>query len=181
MHLTNYSIQKKAKNYNKNCKWNLHGLRVYLLLKLGRDRVEYLFSLIQEIIINTLLAAQNTIINENNCFELYGYDVLIDSTLKPWLIEVNSAPSLTGSDDEDYKMKYSILNDLIDIIDLEGERTGSEIRIGGFDKVFFKGKFIPKQLQFVDRNLPLKFALSSMLRYCKMGCNYEESEIVEMK
>ena len=47
--------------------------------------------------------------HRNCCFELYGFDILIDSNLKPWLLEINVCPSLSSSSPLDRKIKYGYI------------------------------------------------------------------------
>lgn len=88
VHLTNVAIQKTHENYDeKGCKWSLRQLRLYFTSKHGREETDKCFSHIQEIVVRSLLAVQKTIIQDKHCFELYGYDILIDENLRPWLLE----------------------------------------------------------------------------------------------
>ena len=48
---------------------------------------------------------------------LFGYDVLIDDTLKPWLIEVNSSPSMETDCAFDLSTKAALVRDTIALVD----------------------------------------------------------------
>ncbi|XP_061832362.1 probable tubulin polyglutamylase TTLL9 isoform X2 [Nerophis lumbriciformis] len=141
VHLTNVAVQKTAPDYDpeKGCKWKIQKLRKYLTAKHGIQVVETLFTEMDNIFISSLQSVQKIIINDKHCFELYGYDILLDENLKPWLIEVNASPSLAPSSQEDYDMKYRMLEDTVNIVDMEKRLTGKEKRVGGYDLMWNDG------------------------------------------
>ncbi|XP_031701561.1 putative tubulin polyglutamylase TTLL9 isoform X2 [Anarrhichthys ocellatus] len=141
MHLTNVAVQKTAPDYDpeKGCKWQMQQLRRYLTAKHGRETVESLFKEMDNIFVRSLQSVQKVIINDKHCFELYGYDILLDHNLKPWLIEVNASPSHRPSSQEDYEMKCRLLEDTLNVVDMEGRLTGKEKRVGGYDLMWNDG------------------------------------------
>lgn len=50
------------------------------------------------------------------CFEILGFDVLIDEDTKPWLLEVNQAPSFQTDSEIDYKVKKAVIMDTLRIL-----------------------------------------------------------------
>jgi len=56
------------------------------------------------------------------CFEILGFDILIDAKLKPWLIEINHAPSFETGTCLDFKVKKDVLADTFEKINLTHER-----------------------------------------------------------
>ncbi|VDN96802.1 unnamed protein product [Rodentolepis nana] len=145
VHLTNVAIQKTSPDYNAamGCKWSICRLRRYLIAKHGNEKVKQLFREIDKIFLMSLLSVQKVMISDKHCFELYGYDILVDDNLKPWLLEINASPSLTASSTEDYNLKVKLLDDTLSVIDMEGQLSGDEKRIGDFDCVWNDGPVAP--------------------------------------
>ncbi|KAJ3216280.1 putative tubulin polyglutamylase ttll9 [Dinochytrium kinnereticum] len=143
IHATNVAIQKHSPNYDgeKGCKWLLRNLKTFLVSKHGTGPVNDLFTEMEALIVRSLMSVQKVMINDKHCFELYGYDILIDDNLKPWLLEVNASPSLTAETQFDYELKHAMLNDAFDVIDLERRHVGDKkrTRVGGFDLVYNDG------------------------------------------
>lgn len=119
MHLTNSSVNKQNPDYIvsdgvnsfKGHKWTFSNLWAYLLQE--GVNVAHIWSQIKDIVVKTIIAAEssmNATILENlvtscTCYELYGFDVLLDECTKPWLLEVNVLPSLQTSSSLDTAVK----------------------------------------------------------------------------
>ncbi|CAI4223208.1 unnamed protein product [Auanema sp. JU1783] len=144
VHLTNVAIAKTAVDYDpeRGLKWSLDKLFRFLRARHGQSQILQVMDDIANIILESLRCVQGLIIQDSHCFEMYGYDVLLDANLKPWLLEVNASPSLTASSTEDFQMKSRVLNNMLDIIDLEQRLNGHEIQVGGFDLLVHEGDVI---------------------------------------
>lgn len=136
IHLTNFSVNKKALKYKKNInssvdgegsKWSFSAYKKKLI-EIGSDPTA-LFKKIHDLIVKVCIATESYMSNgngiiklldhRNNCFELFGFDILIDNNLKPWLMEVNVSPSLSSSSPLDAKIKTSLICDILNLIGLK--------------------------------------------------------------
>lgn len=127
MHLTNYSINKLSANYTKNedanaCKghkWTVKSLWTHLAAQ--GINTDGLWGALRNLVLRTILAGENSInamtkgnmCSRYNCFELFGIDVLLDSELKPWLLEVNISPSLHSASPLDLHVKGPLCTALL--------------------------------------------------------------------
>uniref|UniRef100_A0A8C9CVP8 Tubulin tyrosine ligase like 6 n=1 Tax=Phocoena sinus TaxID=42100 RepID=A0A8C9CVP8_PHOSS len=131
MHLTNYSVNKHSPNFLRDAhsgsKRKLSTFNVYM--ESHGYNVGQIWRDIEDIIIKTLISA-HPIIKHNYhtcfrnhtlnsaCFEILGFDILLDHKLKPWLLEVNHSPSFSTDSWLDKEVKDSLLYDTLVLINL---------------------------------------------------------------
>lgn len=129
MHLTNYSVNKKNSEYQANSddkacqghKWALKALWQYLGAK-GINTTP-LWEKIKDIVIKTIIASEPYVTSllkmhvrtPYSCHELFGFDIMLDEKLKPWILEVNISPSLHSNSALDIAIKGQMIRDLLNL------------------------------------------------------------------
>ena len=103
VHLTNYSVQKYNKNFSKIEIGNEISFETFQN-KLdqrgdGKNFKKDVFPKIIKIFAISANASKNkiNILSRKNCFEIFGYDFILDNNFEPFLLEINTNPGLEES------------------------------------------------------------------------------------
>ena len=132
VHLTNYSVNVKTEAFamgqgaeedDVGHKWSLSALRRHFEEKLGIGFGET-WARIKDVVVKTMMcvddrmnvSAKMHVPDRRNCYELFGFDVMLDARLKPWLIEVNTGPSLSAPSALDMHIKHRMAANLFNLV-----------------------------------------------------------------
>ncbi|KAM9762163.1 tubulin polyglutamylase TTLL7 isoform 1-T1 [Menidia menidia] len=135
MHLTNYSVNKHNENFERDetvdkgskrsISWFTEFLRTsdYDVAKFWGD--------ISELVVKTLIVAEPHVLHayrmcrpgqppgsDSVCFEVLGFDIILDRKLKPWLLEINRAPSFGTDQKIDYDVKKGVLLNALKLLNI---------------------------------------------------------------
>jgi len=129
VHLTNFSINKNSSAYipnddvtaSKGHKWTLKVLFKYL--NEAGVNVDTVWGQMVDIVIKTCISAEPTVqpLNDTklkslySCYELFGFDVMLDDNLKLHLLEVNISPSLHSTSVLDIAVKGPLVRDILNM------------------------------------------------------------------
>lgn len=109
-HLTNASINKSSPDLltdkeviGAGCKWTMD--RWFQHLESIGCNPYVVWEQIKDIAILTLLPIVADVPDNTRCFELFGFDVMLDQHWKPWIIEVNASPAIAISGMQDTTVK----------------------------------------------------------------------------
>ncbi|XP_053405849.1 tubulin polyglutamylase TTLL13-like isoform X30 [Mercenaria mercenaria] len=129
MHLTNYAINKHSEDFVRDdeagSKRRISTTNRYMARK-GYD-VDKMWADIDDTIIKTLIAAHSVLkhnyrtcfpnhVKGSACFEILGFDVILDRKLRPYVIEVNHSPSFGTDSELDREIKGALVYDTLQLV-----------------------------------------------------------------
>ncbi|XP_054644563.1 tubulin polyglutamylase TTLL7 isoform X4 [Dunckerocampus dactyliophorus] len=135
MHLTNYSVNKHNENFERDetvdkgskrsVSWFTEFLHAndYDVAKFWGD--------VSELVVKTLIVAEPHVLHayrmcrpgqppgsDSVCFEVLGFDIILDRKLKPWLLEINRAPSFGTDQKIDFDVKRGVLLNALKLLNI---------------------------------------------------------------
>jgi len=123
IHLTNWAVQKKAESYGEfedANQMDFAQFQAHLDQFYANDKIDFrkhLLPQMKELCKNSYLSAEKSlnINNRKQCFELFGYDFMIDQDYKVWLIEVNNNPCLCTPGETTGELLPQLIEDVFKI------------------------------------------------------------------
>lgn len=73
----------------------------------------------------------NRVPHGRTCFEILGFDILLDAKYRAWLLEVNTFPDLAGSSPLDQRLKTELVEDTLHMVGIAARPVRGE---RGFDE-----------------------------------------------
>uniref|UniRef100_U3JTZ5 Tubulin tyrosine ligase like 7 n=1 Tax=Ficedula albicollis TaxID=59894 RepID=U3JTZ5_FICAL len=110
-------------------------LKVFLyhdgLVRMGTEKYHPPSDSNLELVVKTLIVAEPHVLHayrmcrpgqapgsDSVCFEVLGFDILLDRKLKPWLLEINRAPSFGTDQKIDYDVKRGVLLNALKLLNI---------------------------------------------------------------
>ncbi|NWU85270.1 TTLL7 polyglutamylase, partial [Onychorhynchus coronatus] len=135
MHLTNYSVNKHNEHFERDeteDKGSKRSIKWFTeFLETNNLDVSKFWSDISELVVKTLIVAEPHVLHayrmcrpgqapgsDSVCFEVLGFDILLDRKLKPWLLEINRAPSFGTDQKIDYDVKKGVLLNALQLLNI---------------------------------------------------------------
>lgn len=122
-HMTNNSVQKKHPEYKDRKEEtiiSIEELRDYLIsegvIQSTEEFTSKITNKIKEIMRIIFLQSKDKLDRTYGCFELLGWDFMLDDKLNPYLIEININPALFTDTSVQTKVIPKVVDDLIDIV-----------------------------------------------------------------
>lgn len=132
IHLSNNSVQKyytpdpnRSSSLPDDNMWTSDEFIEYLRSK-GQSEVwkESVIPGMKKAILCSLLSAQDQVEPRKGSFELFGADFMLDEDLQPWLIEINSSPSMARNTRATTRLVDCVMEDTIKVVlDRKSDRT----------------------------------------------------------
>ncbi|KAI1891976.1 hypothetical protein AGOR_G00149250 [Albula goreensis] len=135
MHLTNYSVNKHNENFerdetvDKGSKRSIGWFTEFL--RTNDHDVAKFWGDVSELVVKTLIVAEPHVLHayrmcrpgqppgsDSVCFEVLGFDIILDRKLKPWLLEINRAPSFGTDQKIDYDVKKGVLLNALKLLNI---------------------------------------------------------------